>query len=470
MSRFLPLPWHRSSRWRASRPAQAAKVGAPLLLLLLVALAHAEASPETATEADRPSTSVAVYGPDGGQILLDGRLAGRLPLPVPLAVSAGKHQLRMEQGRQVVDVKIDAKPHRPLEVRFTLLPPLAVVTPTFGAVLFADYGDVAAPAEQALARAVLAGAAAERILVLPPQDLAAPLAATPGLSECLRTLACQERLANLVEAHFVLLLRIVAPPKEAGGDKRPGSGTWRFAVTLHDVPAGETSATATGECAHCTLQAASQRLGDMVSQVVRDGSTRPEGALEVTAVPNAAKVVLDGRDRGSAPLRQPSLAGQHEVLVEAPGYFAQRTVVTVTNEQTARLLVTLVPIPSSRSAPLSPVSELAPPPGTAQVPPPAPVPWLRQPGKWVVAGLGIGELLAAATLWSLDGSQSCPKADTGHCHFELDSRNTGIGLLIGGGATLGVSGLLFYLDARSAHRPVRTDRSVRSIALREVRK
>lgn len=458
----------RLSRWRGRLSTQLA--GGPLaLLLVLLGLARAEGEAEMATATTGQSTSVAVYGPDGCHLLLDGRIAGRLPLPVPLAISPGKHQLRLEEGRLAVNAEIDAKPHRPLEVRFTLRPPLAVVTPTFGAVLIADYGGVAGPAEQALAQAVLAGAAAERVLVLPPQDLAAPLAATPGLADCLKTVDCQERLATLVEAHFILLLRIEAAHKESGGNKHAGSSTWRFWVTLHDVPAGETSATATDECASCTLSAASQRLSDLASQVVRDGSSRAEGTLEITTVPAAAKVVVDGRDRGPAPLQRPALAGRHEVLVEAPGYLAQRTEVTVLGERTASLQVTLVPnqavAPASRRLP----SDVALPLTAAPLSLPKPMPWLRQPGKWVAAALGIGELVAAGTLWGLDGYQSCPKADIGHCHFELDTRNTGIGLLIGGGVTLGVTGLLFYLDARSARLGKSMDVRMRSSALSKVR-
>ncbi len=457
----------RLSRRRGRRSVQL--VGGPLaLLLVLLGLARAEGEAERGTPTAGHSTSVAVYGPDGGHLLLDGRSAARLPLPVPLAISPGKHQLRLEVGRQAVGAEIDARPHRPLEVRFTLKPPLAVVTPTFGAVLFADYGGVAVPAAQAFAKAVLAGAAAERVLVLPPEDLEAPLAATPGLADCLKTVDCQERLATLVEAHFVLLLRVEVAPKDSGGNKHAGSSTWRFWVTLRDVPAGEASATATDECANCTLPAASQRLSDLASQVVRDGASRAEGALEITTVPAGTKVVLDGRDRGPAPLHRPALAGRHEVLVEAPGYLAQRTEVTVVGERTASLQVTLVPNQAVEPAPRRPPSEVALPVPAAPVPP-APRSWLRPPGKWVAAALGIGELVAAGTLWSLDGYQSCPKADIGHCHFELDTRNTGIGLLIGGGVTLGVAGLLFYLDARSAHLGKRMDVSIRSSTLSKVR-
>lgn len=448
----------RSSRWRG-RLSVPLLGGVLALLLLLLGLARADGEAVSATATAGQSTSVAVYGPDGCQLLLDGRVAGQLPLSVPLAISPGKHQLRLKDGHQAVDAEIDARPHRPLEVRFTLQPPLAVVTPTFGAVLIADYGGVAAPAEQALAQAVVSGAAAERVLVLPPEELAAPLAATPGLADCLKTIDCQERLATLVEAHFVLLLRIEAAPKDSGGSKHAASSSWRFWVTLHDVPAGETSATAKVECASCTLPAASQRLSDLASQVVRDGASRAEGALEITTVPASAKVVIDGRDRGPAPLHRTALAGRHEVRVEAPGYLAQSTEVPVLGERTASLQVTLVPNQAVELVPRYKPSEVAQP---------APRSWLRQPGKWVAAALGIGELMAAGALWGLDGYQSCPKADLGHCHYELDTRNTGIGLFIGGGITIGVTGLLFYLDARSAHLGKSMEVRLRSSSLSRV--
>lgn len=396
--------------------------------------------------ASGPSTNVAVYGPEGSLVQLDGRLVGLLPLSLPLLVSPGPHQLRIELRGKLVNAAIVAQANRPQAVRFTLLPPLAVVTPTFAAVLVAAYGNLATPVVQALNRAVLAGAAEERVVMLLPGDLHAAFSATL----CLQTVDCQETLANRVAAHYVLRLHIDGSSPTSSGNKWPSVSTWRFALVLHDVPAGAESATAKDECINCTLPEAAQHLRDLVSQVVRDGSTRPEGTLEVVTMPAGAKVLIDGRNYGPSPVRRITLGGRHQVQVEAPGYRSERTEVTVVSEQLARVLLSLTaqPGPPQDSGFLA--SGVTFPFSTT--PSQSPPHWLRQPGKWMVAALGITEVLAGATLWGLDGYQSCAKADLGHCHWELDGRNAGIGMLVAGGATLGVTGLLFYFDAR---RPAR---------------
>ena len=401
-------------------------------------------------EASGPSTNVAVYGPEGSLVQLDGRLVGLLPLSLPLLVSPGSHQLRIELRGQLANATIVAQANRPLAVRFTLIPPLAVVTPTFAAVLVAAYGKLATPVVQALNRAVLAGAAEERVVMLLPGDLNAAFSATPGLAVCLQTVDCQETLANRVAAHYVLRLHIDGLSPTSSGNKRPSVSTWRFALVLHDVPAGAESAAAKDECINCTLPEAAQHLRDLVSQVVRDGSTRPEGTLEVVTVPAGAKVLIDGRNHGPSPVRRITLGGRHQVLVEAPGYRSERTEVTVVGEQLARVLLSLTPqpVPPRDSSVLA--SGVTFP--FSATPSQSPPHWLRQPGKWMVAALGITEVIAAATLWGLDGYQSCAKADLGHCHWELDGRNAGIGMLVAGGATLGVTGLLFYFDARRTAR------------------
>ncbi len=101
-------------------------------------------------------------------------------------------------------------------------------------------------------------------------------------------------------------------------------------------------------------------------------------------------------------------------------------------------------------------TEKAPPPPVVAVAAPrvAPAPiHERQHGrplrilKWVVGSVGLGLLAAGATLWALDGHQSCALTN-GHCHDELDTRTSGIALLVAGGIALGSSGLLFGLDAR----------------------
>jgi tetratricopeptide (TPR) repeat protein len=96
------------------------------------------------------------------------------------------------------------------------------------------------------------------------------------------------------------------------------------------------------------------------------------------------------------------------------------------------------------------------------VPPPArafPAPERRRPlqvAKWVVGALGLLAVAGGATLWALDGHQSCPTQDQHPCPLELDSKAAGIALVAGGGALLGASGVMFGVDYRRSQGGART--------------
>lgn len=68
--------------------------------------------------------------------------------------------------------------------------------------------------------------------------------------------------------------------------------------------------------------------------------------------------------------------------------------------------------------------------------------------KWVLGAAGLAAVLAGATLWGLDGYQSCPLAAERRCPLELDTQAPGIALVAVGGAALVTSAVLFGIDSR----------------------
>ncbi len=66
------------------------------------------------------------------------------------------------------------------------------------------------------------------------------------------------------------------------------------------------------------------------------------GALAVVAEPSDARVILDGQPAGTTPIVMSDVAaGEHEVLVHAPGYVASSQIVSVEAGQQATVRVTL---------------------------------------------------------------------------------------------------------------------------------
>jgi tetratricopeptide (TPR) repeat protein len=94
-----------------------------------------------------------------------------------------------------------------------------------------------------------------------------------------------------------------------------------------------------------------------------------------------------------------------------------------------------------------------------QAPGPAPhiaktPPGPRRPfriARWVLAGAGLVAIVAGATLWALDGRPTCALLPGQKlCPQELDTQNTGIGVLVGGLLLGGGAGAMFAVDYRQA--------------------
>lgn len=330
---------------------------------------------ERVQQPGEPSAEVAVFGDEGAVVLVDERLVGALPLSLPLLLPLGTHKLRIEKGAKKVETQVRLSANRPLQVRFTLVPPLAVATPTGLAVLLLEARGAPEALLQRVARAANQAAGQERVLLLPRDKLEAALQRAPQLKACLDTLRCQEQLAAQVEAQYVLGLKIDA---ELTPGKKKDEGRFEFALRLHDVRVAAEAASQRGGCSACGVERASQTLTDLTMRLIQDGTTRPQGTLEVAVTPAGAAVALDGRARGPAPLKTAAFAGGHEVQVTLAEHQPFQGAVTVSDGEVARLPVTL--------------QRLAPPP---KAPPPAPVaatplvrkrPIYKRP--WFLATLG----------------------------------------------------------------------------------
>ncbi len=317
---------------------------------------------------------VAVFGEDGALVLLDGRVVGSLPLSLPLLVSAGSHKLRLEKGKRRVEAQVKLLANRPMQVRFTLVPPLAVATPTAAAVFLVDSGTVSEALVLRLLRAASQAAAEERILLLPRDKLAAILGASPELAGCIDstqraipTLPCQEKLAARVEAQYVITLKIeaqLAGDEGKGAQKKgpEGLGRWAFSARLYDVRVGAEAAAGQKGCEGCGVERAALALGQVIGKMAQEGTTRPRGTLEVASTPPGAAVTVDGRQVGAAPAHADAFAGPHEVAVVLAGHAPYRTRATVTDGETTQVQAHLTKLATPLSVPpvAKPVAKITP--------------------------------------------------------------------------------------------------------------
>ena len=372
-----------------------------------------------------PADELTVAGERGALLWVDDRLAGALPLSLPLLVAAGQHQLRLEKGPQRVETQVLLPAGRQAEVRFTFAPAVALVRLMQAVLLRVECRGGPPDLPARLERAVAAALRQEHAVLVRPPPAAPPgprsargSRATPAL--CPDPVVCGEQDALRAEAQLVLLLQANA-----------GAGGLRVAASLRDVAAAAEAAHAELSCGEWGDKDLQQRLGPLLKGLLLDATTRARGTLAVTATDASAAgaaVQVDGRALGALPLQREAFAGPHVLRVERPGYLPSEEVVTVAENETSALAVHL----------------RKPPP-----PPPRP---LRAAG-WILGGAGLAAVVTGAVLWGLDGrlKRGCSPNAPNVCTEEWDGLPAGLPVLVPGVVVLGAAGLLLGLDAR-AHR------------------
>jgi hypothetical protein len=393
-----------------------------------------EADPELRADAQQllqapreVGCEVTVQGDAGALLSVDGRLAGVLPLATPLLLTAGSHQLVLEKSRRRVETQVTLAARRQAEVRFTLVPPLALLTLTPGVLLITQPSTLDPSLALAVRRAVSESVGLQNAVLVTPETQADTLARRPELLGCLDQLRCQEQVAQQTAAQFVLRLSLTAPAPGTGEEQKK-SGAFQFSGELLDVDVGVVSVQATQRCGDCNFKRGMQMLGDMVQEMLRQAATRPRGTIKITSEPPGARVEIDGRQLGETPYLRDSFVGARDVIVTKQGFALHHVVANVEDGQTVELSVPLI----------------------ADVPPaPHKVPAVRI-AKWALLGIGAAAVIGGITLLALNGSQSC----TGSvCGDPFDGRPGGIPLVAIGSLALGTSAFLFVHDARQSQTP-----------------
>ncbi len=386
---------------------------------------------------------VTVQGEAGALLLSDGRIVGILPLDQPLQLAPGTHRLILEKGRRKVETQVMLTARRRAEVRFTLLPPLALLTMTPGVLLVMQMEPRALEPSLAplLQNALQTAVAQQNAVLISSETQAELLHRSTDLNNCLDQTVCQERLGQMASAQFVLHLDVrsesssqalpATHPSPRSG-VRPGGrppsraldkgSVFRFTAKLLDVDVGMVSVEATQGCADCSLKRAIAQLADSVQELLRQAVARPRGTLVVESEPVGALVQFDGHTLGNTPYRREAFVGPHEVTISKAGYSSHTDNISITDGESTRLEVNLPQIePTAVKS------------GRA-----------RRIAKWVLLGSGVALTVIGGTLLGLNGRQSCSARGTMCTTF--DGQSAGVPLLVLGLGGLGGAGALFLLD------------------------
>ena len=397
---------------------------------------------------DEPTGELAVLGPDGAFVLLDGRLAGRLPLPLPLLVSPGEHQLNVESEHSSVKAHGQVPLGRMVEVRIqpesgsavsTLIPAMAVWQEDLG---------VSSEASPLLTDAVAGVARREHLSVIgwsgaPPQT---------SLADCAQSLDCLDELARRMGVPLVLHARITGP--QAGQDSGAGAAGWKLELRLFSGEIGELVSAKELRCQDCLARGAAVQLAGALQEALALFRTRPRGVLEVRSEP-AAEVWSEGRRLGSTPYVHAAWAGARRLELRRGGHLLWSGQQLVEEGKPTVLSLKLLPEPLPPPDPGLPTAATAKklPMRTTE---PASRPRWRLPTGGVL--LAAGAVLAGFGVSGLSIAGQC-SADTPATALECRSSYSTIPIgaaLTGVGGGLALSGLiLIAIPGKKAATPPR---------------
>lgn len=281
--------------------------------------------------ADEPAGELAVLGPPGFWVLVDGRMAGRLPLSLPLWVAAGSHQVTVEtETPRVFVTQAEVVAGRMIELRVGVDADAVLITRVPSLLLLLPETMSATPLATRLQQTVAAAARRESLFLTDIATAAAPLPATA----CVEPLACLATLAERRDAAYVLeLLELKEPPAA------PESITLRlFAHATGDLVGSRSL-----RCPACSTTSLLAQLEPALAELLALATTRPRGELVLHSEPAAAEVFADGRRIGMTPYRRAAWAGRRSIELRRPGYLSWMGEVQIDDGQTTMRSVMLRP-------------------------------------------------------------------------------------------------------------------------------
>jgi hypothetical protein len=376
----------------------------------------------------RPAAGeVSLLADPGALVVVDDRPIGVLPLPQPLLLPGGLHNLTLEYPSRKLASPVQVVNGRLIEMRFNTASGAVVFTlrPALLVVPSATARSLPEATQRSLSEQFESAALAERLAVM-PLDVA--LGATPKPKDCLDQPGCQRELARDNKAEFVVSY-------QAQSRDVPNGQGYQFELSLLHTSVREPAASVSKGCAPCTLDQAASALKDAIAQLLQEGVRRKRGTVELTSEPAGAEVRTEsGEVLGKTPLALTLWEGRHEFALALPGYTPEKRRVEVLDSRRMPLSVALQS-DSPEPAPAA-LAVTTPPPVPVEKPAPTgrePRPTWRLATGAAAIGLGLG--LVGFGLSGVLLEDQCvrpPMVQNGTCRVVYNSAPTGGGIMLGG--------------------------------------
>jgi hypothetical protein len=343
---------------------------------------------------------------------LDGHLVGRFPLSRPLLSTPGKHALRRGRTPEAATEKVIAlSPDQPIYLT-SLRDGWDVGFMELFLVLLGGPGVADVQQRAALWRILEAALERDNAVAVAHQRVDPRMTAEQHLPGCAGALPCLAGNGQKARVSHVLDLTV-----------RPeGSDGFLLHIDGYDVRTDEVTFAQADRCAACTPARLEQKVAELV-RLARRKVIHAVGNIEIRSTP-AARLRVDGRDRGMTPRRLTLWTGAHDVSVSRETFFSIEQPLQLEQGEQPPLELSLKPLPLSGGEKLMRV------------------------GRWAFTFAGLVAVGAGVGLFLVDGQAQLGTDPL----MVLSTRDAGFGLLAGGSAALLTGVVLFAIDGS---RPLR---------------
>lgn len=207
-------------------------------------------------------------------------------------------------------------------------------------------------------------------------------------------------------------------------------------LVLLRADGGEAVVTSAESCEICGHEELADRVGEVASALRRKLglAVEPPPRLRVLTRPDGSEVLLDGVVIGVTPLDITVAAGEHDVVIQRPGFVAHRRHFRVSDGATETIAAELGPVPTT-----------TPPPARRRA---------LAPAGWASLAIGLAATGAGVGLIAVDERpirRDCSGENVdaaGNCKYRLDTLGGGVALTIVGVAAIAVGVALVVIDRR----------------------
>lgn len=164
---------------------------------------------------------------------------------------------------------------------------------------------------------------------------------------------CLDRVGRLLYVQSALKYQLSVRERDAkpiarGPDYEPPPAgyrprLWELRLTFYKVSVGAIGGRGTAACIYFTLQQATVRLADLLTQAMNEDAARERGELDIATTPSRAPVLIDGIELGTTPYHRQAYAGRYEVSLRLDGFRSSTVATAVQPLQTTRLQITMAP-------------------------------------------------------------------------------------------------------------------------------